>query len=1061
MSGFRPFNAKLAPNDRKRPMLDATFNWLENAYTCSFGLLIGLYGGVQHSSMVEISSEGRKTKSKKIAKIKAQDAEVKNQNVDPASRTEVNVDADLACATLWFRLFPLQQIEDFGFENCLIKSEEDLFSRFVSYSGHSPSTIAQTYLTGSADSEKYAWIDCRIVFNSLAQKIGVKPQDLMVDVETMMLHKLLPFGNKECRGLGFCSSVFGVGAKSDKSMKARWYTQMVEQLENNEPATWEQYQDIIRNATGCRTHQEIDKISKGKPNVLSTDLRKELSGPIDADFLKQRKKKYAAEAKTFGHEFNLPNKIKLKEWFASLLGPYEQKIWGAAVKTAMVPLKASVSANLNFAEEKFKLSRDIAEIKAKFPDCLKAQSYLNNFRKGEENEFVIEPRHLKGLNDLYKLWQRQDMDSAIEECQQIYDHDQFSRGMIVDLARYLYAERNNISAEEFFAAAALNRLEENYARLKVNPVVRKRAKFEFGSESTIYGTLTLPNTKIPGQDRFFGETGMIWVTMELLDNGRWVKHHLPFHSSRYYREQYAYREGLPMRKEPRSPIFGFAPRGQIDLSKVDRNRSKASKAQLRTNAHMTHNCVIDPDTQFGVSRKDGEYHITISSRVESQNAIKTLDVGHRLMGIDQNQTAPNTYSVWEVVLDGEPNSFRHGGRSLKLVEDGYIQSITLGKDGEEIDQLSYDGSKPDWFLAWAKERIEFVSNLDKNQADRIKRSLDWSAQYRWVGEYAKLLMKIMKHSAKEGADIVALYRKEIESTILGSNRRGSLGHNALQMVRNLKSLLSSYFSLNGKLEIPERQSFDLAFFDLLVDLDKKIVCKRKSKVDRILSSIMQIANRLQVNVIAVEGDLSTTSKNSKSSANQRSMDWCSRKVVERLTQTCEYVGIKCCQIDQRDTSHLDPFVYEGNKEDSFDGKECRYNLIQPSEIREYHLKNFRKWWRIHRKEITPNSTNDYLYVNAFLAFAKEHGLDIDVLAQIKPENFWEFTKMVEGKSDLLLPFRGGRYYLSTYPVTSASRAVHVYGRDRYLNDSDVMAAMNIVLRGNKFMSESAKKKRSS
>jgi hypothetical protein len=48
---------------------------------------------------------------------------------------------------------------------------------------------------------------------------------------------------------------------------------------------------------------------------------------------------------------------------------------------------------------------------------------------------------------------------------------------------------------------------------------------------------------------------------------------------------------------------------------------------------------------------------------------------------------------------------------------------------------------------------------------------------------------------------------------------------------------------------------------------------------------------------------------------------------------------------------------------------------------------------------------------------------------------------------VIIPCRGGRAYLSTYPVTKDSSKITFNGRERWHNESDVVAAVNIVLRG--------------
>lgn len=1010
---FRPYTSQLSPNDRKRTMLDATFDWMDRAYSASFDLFVRLYAGVQYST------------------------------VDVFTQDTIH-DADLLCAINWFRLF---NIEPQAVHTTNISSEE-MMQRFTAYSGHAPSLLAESYLTGNFDPERHIWVDCRELFNQFARSIGVTPTELMVDVDSMISHKIIPIVPEvELNAYNALSNLFATGQKENKAEKVAWYSAIAEKLESSRPSTWEDYRAIITEVTDCRTSADMNRKAKGSPNILSLDLGNGESGQMSSDFLVKRIKDCKDNAKGKAAPYDLPNRLKIREWVAAQIGPFQHKIWTPAFQVSCGDIKSKNSNNIKYSNEKLQRSLQIAQLKSDFPDIGMAQKILNEFRRGEDNEFSIEKRHLSGLKNLYKLWASKGMDEGIEEYQMTHDDD-YGRAIIVDLARYLYSHRSNFNAEQFLAAAELNKLERLHERKKVHPTVFGQTVISWGESSTIEGTVTPPDMIVRGRIEHAGSSGMIWVTMTLLDNGRWVKHHLPFHNSRYYEEVYAYREGLPTRDEPRLPIFGTAIRGPIsDSDQINRQCTKASKAFLRTKNNMAYNVAFDPATQFRVSRKDGQYTVTISSRVKPRKSVRNMSIGHRIMGIDQNQTAPNTYSVWEIVADGTPDSFKFNGKSLKLVEDGHIKSVCLGgPNKEEIDQLNYSGGQPEWWKAWQRERVAFVNNIaDKTVTERVKRWSEWAGKYQWVSMYAKLLKKMLKSAASSGVQIESVFRAEIEALVTTSIRSGSLSHHSLQMLTDLKSVISSYFSLHGKKEVEDQRSFDPDLFSLRDIIDKKRVCKRKQKVDRVVSSILQIANRLNVQMIAVEGELSTATKDVKSKVNQRAMDWCSRRVVKKMDELCKQVGINCWKIDQRDTSHLDPFVWTGAKHDNGElvGKECRYDVVSPSEIREFHCKKFLKWFRILKKEIIPNSTNDYLYVQAFQDFANHYGLQVDDLPKIK---FFDLAKLVKDHKEIIIPCRGGRHYLSSHPVTIGCRKVNYCGRERWLNNSDVVAACNIVLR---------------
>jgi hypothetical protein len=60
--------------------------------------------------------------------------------------------------------------------------------------------------------------------------------------------------------------------------------------------------------------------------------------------------------------------------------------------------------------------------------------------------------------------------------------------------------------------------------------------------------------------------------------------------------------------------------------------------------------------------------------------------------------------------------------------------------------------------------------------------------------------------------------------------------------------------------------------------------------------------------------------------------------------------------------------------------------------------------------------------------------------------FWELKNALKDHKEVFIPNRGGRCYLSTLPVTSTSEKIVFNGRERWLNASDIVAGVNIVLR---------------
>ncbi len=253
--------------------------------------------------------------------------------------------------------------------------------------------------------------------------------------------------------------------------------------------------------------------------------------------------------------------------------------------------------------------------------------------------------------------------------------------------------------------------------------------------------------------------------------------------------------------------------------------------------------------------------------------------------------------------------------------------------------------------------------------------------------------------------------------------------------------------LNNKKEEYEQESFDSDFFRLMKSIEDKRVRKRKEKSSRISSAVLQIARENNVKSLCVEGDLPTSTKKTKPKQNQKSIDWCARAVVKKLNDGCKVLGINLQAIDPRDTSHLDPFVYYGKKSTKV-GKEARYTIVEPSNIKEYMTKKFADWHqgvsRKPKKGDVQTSTTVPLYQEALRQFASHYELDFDSLPKMK---FYDLAKILGDHEKVIIPCRGGRAYLSTYPVTKDSSKINFNGRERWYNESDVVAAVNIVLRG--------------
>ncbi len=1022
-STIRPYTSKLAPNDPKRKMLNDTFNWLDHAYKVFFDVSVALFGGIDYETAEELIDE------------------------------KSTFDADLLCAIMWFRL------EEKSNNPGPLQTTEQRTRLFQKYSGHEPSSFAQEYIKGNTDAEKYEWVDCRLKFADLARNIHTTQESLKIDAYTLFMNKLIPVSkDDEFNAYGFISQLFGTGKKEDRSVKASMLEEISNIIEDKKPNTWEEYQDLIKKTFNVSNYKELkEKLSagsSGRDGSLVIDLKEEKTGLLQPNFIKNRIVKFREDADKKRTVFSLPNRMKLREFISSQIGPFEQNSWSAILNRSMAAIQSKNSSNILYTNQKQERNNEIQELLKE--DILSAANILNDFRRGEFNSSVVSKNHLGSrLNELFEMWQALKMNDGIEKYTDLCK-DNFSRRPVSALLQHIYPYFDKITAKQFLDAASYNTLIETNNRKKIHPTVTGPTVCNWGPKSTINGSITPPNQMV--KDRPAGSHGMIWVTMTVRDNGRWVKHHLPFHNSRYYEEHYCYREGLPTKNQPRTKQLGTqvgsiisAPSLAILKSQEEQDRRndrksrfKAHKSIIRSQENIKYNVAFDKSTNFDVTRKNGEFFITISSRVTTPKHSHKLNVGDIIMGLDNNQTAPCTYSIWRIVEKDTEGSFFHNKIWLQLVTDGKITSIV--DNNRQVDQLSYAGVEYSNFAEWRKDRRQFLRSINE---DYVKKSDNWLNMnlYQWNAEYSRLLLGVMKDNKDK--NIQNTFRAEIEELICGKFgiRLGSLSHHSLQFLTNCKSLISSYFMLNNKKEEHDQESFDSDFFRLMKSIDDKRIRKRKEKSSRISSSVLQIARENNVKSLCVEGDLPTATKKTKPKQNQKSIDWCARAVVKKLNDGCKVLGINLQAIDPRDTSHLDPFVYYGKKSTKV-GKEARYVIVEPSNIKEYMTKKFTDWHRgvskKSKKGDVQTSTTAPLYQEALKQFADHYKLDFDSLPKMK---FYELAKILEDHKQVIIPCRGGRAYLSTYPITKDSSKINFNGRERWYNQSDVVAAVNIVLRG--------------
>jgi hypothetical protein len=980
-------------------MVVDTMNWCDNACSVFFDLFVGLYGGVKIGDVTNFLTE----------------------------KQDTTTDADLLCAINWFRAMPVSNPD-------AVVGPEQLVVRFRDYSGHNPSPMASMYLSAPVN-PRYTWVDCRFLYQQMCQTLGA---NLDVDISTLVQTGLLPIQkDTQLNAYSFCSNVFGEGVKEDPSAKVTSYTAAANALSGatNPIITYEDYRQILSSAITNRPSR------KGAKDILAADLDSTKTGVLPGNYVSQRIAMYQASAASKARGVVLPNRLRVKAYLQNLVGlNYICTTWAAPMLRAVGDIKSKNSNNYRFVGERLERQQEIDNLLA-VSNIRSAQAILQQFRANESNQFYIKKRHIgKGLPSLYDMWDLMDEKEGIDNYIQSLKGDKTERLPIRELLQIIYPHRKSVSAELFLSAAELTDVEDRQNRCMVHPTVRGSLVINFGKSSTIFGAITPPDTliKFRGEMVPAGQTGMIWFTMHLVDGGKWVKHHIPCHSSRYFEEIYAWKKDLPTLPFPRRSLYGYAIGNKIsDTRKIDLRRKKASKQYLRTLENMTHNVEFDPTTQFMV---DQELNVTITARVKKIPPVRDVPVGSRIMGLNKNQTIRDCYSIWERVEANTSGSFQHPVVQdvwLRLVADGHVTSTVNGPNGQ-IDQMSYSGPDVANCGNWMQERSNFITSVDDADQSIMKHFL-WNNRvklYAWNCVYAGTLMKaISKQMTTANRN---LFRNEILSFVGGrfGCRLGSLAQVSLDLLRRMKSVISCYFSRNNAFTIEERSAFDKELMELFESLDNKMNNKRKEKVNRTLSSIFQVAKQHNVVRLVVTKNLQTPDANVRSVMNQRSVDWCARKIEEKIVDLGNVIGIYVDLVEALDLSHLDPFIYIAKGDV---GKECQFDEVESSSLLPIHTSMFRDWHGLVNK----GRTTTPIYHSALRSFASHYGLRFDDLARIKAA---ELAKMLPDQK-VFIPHRGGRFFMSTYPVTSTSRPVSYDGRQRFLNSGDMVAPVNTMLRG--------------
>jgi hypothetical protein len=276
-------------------------------------------------------------------------------------------------------------------------------------------------------------------------------------------------------------------------------------------------------------------------------------------------------------------------------------------------------------------------------------------------------------------------------------------------------------------------------------------------------------------------------------------------------------------------------------------------------------------------------------------------------------------------------------------------------------------------------------------------------------------------------------------------RLSSLTQNSFDALRSTKSLINAHFSylIPNKEENTQdkKKEKDPVMFDLLCKIEERMLNKRKEKSNRKFDFLLTKAVKENVSVIVGEGNLPGAAKGRKKQENNRAMDWCARKLVEKLGHGVKvHNGMRFEAINPPNTSHQDPFVYNSTNK----SMKCRYTQCKISEISSYDLKRLSSML----KKKNPTGTSKYYLdgVNEFIGHysLEEYRSDIKN-AKLHLEKFCELMSKKSPDEQIIFPQKGGRVYLSTHKLTSGAKEIKYNNKIVYLSDADEIAAINIGL----------------
>jgi hypothetical protein len=802
---------------------------------------------------------------------------------------------------------------------------------------------------------------------------------------------------------------------------------------------------MVLNTLGHKTIEDCvnDYGAIGAKSAFRLFMESKEIGPITSEQLTTKIKKFREDHKKNSIKKQLPHVEKVRN---ALLSQFKEQYlpsaWAEAWCNIMGEFNSKLSNNNNFIDQKTEMVNDCDNIKKSNPQLDKAVNMLDEWKyKNWDDNSAIHPYHIGDLKKLMAIFNINNEGTFDERFSASWE--QFSTSLeygekppVRDLLAHIIKNMNDLTYTDVINAAKFLKLQDNIRNKYPHPFVMPNKGCTFGKDN-LWGEINDPTAKIKSTEEVAGQRPMMWLTAKLLDNGKWVEHHIPFASSRYFAEVYYTNPALPTLPIARDGKHSYKLTKTIDANTaktlVNNPRDKAAKLIARTKANTTHNVKWIKPT-FRIQKENKQFVITINHRHPCITPPKEIILGDRILSFDQNETAPTAFSILEKTTKGT----EFCGHHIKVLKTGMLEA-KIKTSKKSIDAFTYMGPMEDDHASGFPTLLniceKFISeNGDEKDKSFSSRKLTFKRSlYFFHGSHFDLLKKMIR-KAKNDPKKLKLVRIHINEILFNSNlspiKLHSLSIHSMENTKKVIAAISCYMNVHEWKTIDEQKNADITLYNAKEKLYNNLVNRRKERVKVTAGMLIRLARENNCRFMVGEAELPTQQQGKSKKNNNSKQDWCARDIAKRCEDMCEVVGIKWNGVRPHNTSHQNPFIYENT---SGQQMRCRYSLVKKSEMTDKMAEKIRNI--LHAE---PVGTTAY-YREGILEFAKHHGLDLGMMKKRRDAKYYDNLP-----DEFLLPTRGGRIYLSENQL-DGNETIVINGKKYFVNQADQVAAVNIGL----------------